>query len=106
MRGGEGRPATDPTPNTINAAIVTLDGQRALVILTDVPDDAPEAVKEGVARRNIVNLGGVCPCGATMPPKPNRAQRRAGILHLAVVHEDDCPACDDTILEAIRGWKR
>ncbi len=90
---------------TPRIALVELYGQRALVVMAEAPDDAPEPVKEGVARRNIVNLGGVCPCGATMP-RPNRAQRRAGgILHLTAVHEDDCPACDDTILVAIDAWQ-
>jgi hypothetical protein len=84
-------------------AVVDLHGVRALVVLTDVPDDAPELVEEGITRRNLTNMGGTCPCGAVMP-RPNRAARRAGrVLPVHVIHEDDCPATDEAILAALRG---
>jgi hypothetical protein len=87
-------------------AVVNLYGLRAAVVLTDVPDDAPEPVKEGITRRNLTNMGGTCPCGAVML-RPNRAARRAGrVLPVHVVHEDDCPACDANLIEAWRGWRR
>ena len=41
----------------------------------DVPDDAPEDVKEALGHRTLVANGGTCPCGAKAIP-PNRAARR------------------------------
>jgi hypothetical protein len=69
---------------------------RAVVIDVEVPDDGPAALKEGLARRAIVNAGGICPCGARMILPNRAARRRATRLGKAIVvtilHEDDCPA--------------
>jgi hypothetical protein len=89
---------------------VTLpDGRRALVIDTVIPDDAPQAVREGLARRAVVNGGGDCPCGASWP-RPNRAQRRklkepGALLEVHVVHAEDCPAGTELLLAAVRAWE-
>lgn len=82
--------------------IITLpDGVRAGVVSVVPPEDAPPAVREGFARRAMVNGGGVCPCGARMVI-PNRAERRRGRTTRAVtVHEDDCPATEQNLRHAI-----
>jgi hypothetical protein len=79
-----------------------LDGERALVLDTEIPDSAPETIKEGLARRAAVNAAGVCPCGARAV-LPNRATRRqaarsGAMLQVTVEHENDCPAL-------LRGWR-
>jgi len=89
---------------------VTLpDGRRALVVDSVIPDDAPELVREGLARRAITNSGGTCPCGATWP-RPNRAQRRhlqqpRALLRVVVEHEADCPASTEALVAAVRAWQ-
>jgi len=89
---------------------VTLpDGRRALVLDTVIPDDAPQVVREGLARRAVVNEGGDCPCGASWP-RPNREQRRklkepGALLRVDVEHEADCPAGTAVLLAAVRAWE-
>jgi len=88
----------------------TWDGDTVLFALPHVPDDAPEPIREGIARRRITAIQGRCPCGAGMV-LPNRAARRAAkrsgrMVHMTVEHEDDCPAVDDVLLAAIQEWKR
>ena len=73
-----------------------LHGERVLVVDTDIPDNAPQDVKEGLSRRAIVNGGGVCPCGA-WAILPNGAERRRAarlgyVIEIEVQHERDCPA--------------
>lgn len=87
---------------------VTLpDGRRALIIDSIIPDDAPELIREGLARRAIVNGGGDCPCGASWP-KPNRAQRRrleqVAYLHIEIQHAADCPAETENLVALVREW--
>lgn len=88
---------------------VTLpNGARALVIDSIIPDDAPVLVREGLARRAIVNGGGDCPCGVSFP-RPNRAQRRKlkqrGLIEVIVEHEADCPAGTEALVGAVRAWQ-
>ncbi len=87
--------------------VVTLpNGRRALVVDSPIPDDVPEVVREGLARRAVVNRGGICPCGAR-PSLPNRAARRRGrVVRVLVEHEPDCPAADARITEALGGGSR
>ena len=87
---------------------VTLpDGRRAGIIDSVIPDDAPAPIREGLARRAIVNGGGDCPCGATWP-RPNRAQRRrlehVDYLSVEVFHADDCPAETEFLVRMVREW--
>jgi len=88
-------------------ALVLPDGQNALVIDCEIPDDAPPAVKEGLTRRALVNGGQDCPCGAPYP-RPNRAQRRkletVDYLHIEVVHEVGCPAETELLVALVREW--
>jgi hypothetical protein len=40
--------------------------KRTLYVLSEIPDDAPEHIKQGLAARNGAAVDGVCPeCGAT-----------------------------------------
>ncbi len=89
---------------THTARVVQLAGQRAIIVDYAIPDDAPQPIREGLARRSIVNSGQTCPCGARMV-LPNRAQRRAGRVTIGrIEHEDDCPAIDDLLVPALRLW--
>jgi hypothetical protein len=79
-----------------------LDGERVAVLDIEIPDDAPAEIKEGLARRQVVNEGGTCPCGARMI-LPNRAARRRAArtgqpIAVDVEHERNCPAL-------LRGWQ-
>jgi hypothetical protein len=87
------------------------DGRRALVIDSIIPDDAPVLVREGLARRAIVNSGGDCPppCNASWP-RPNRAQRRhleqsSALLHVVIEHVDGCPAETELLVAAVSAWQ-
>lgn len=90
-----------------NADVVVIPGVgKSLVLDVAIPEDAPEALREGLARRAIVNRGGTCPCGARMV-LPNRAQRRAGAttLNVDVHHEDDCPAVTANVARLLQEWR-
>src|SRR5688500_5239610 len=50
-------------------------GELVGFVLTDIPEDAPHAVREGFARRKLAALEGTCPCGVRLV-LGNRAQRR------------------------------
>lgn len=91
-------------------AVREIDGRRVAFVLADPPEDAPPAVREGVARRNLVATGGTCPCGAQFT-MPNRAERRRNTrrgvpCHVDVQHEQSCPAVDETLTAAIARWRR
>jgi len=88
----------------------TINGQRALLVLPVILETDPAEVREGIARRRIAALTGTCPCGATYR-LPNRAQRRADQQagrpsHITVVHEQECPATDETLRQLISGVDR
>jgi hypothetical protein len=71
--------------------------QRVLVEEFDIPDRAPDDLKEALARRSLVSAGGTCPCGARAIP-PDRAARcraaRTGTPYLITEahHDPECPA--------------
>ena len=92
----------------MRADVVTLDDARALVVDASIPDDAPAMVREGLARRAIVNRGGTCPCGAraALPNRAERRRSRGAVLQVLVEHEADCPAGTEVILPALRVWER
>jgi hypothetical protein len=95
-------------------AVRDIGGLRALIQIPDIPDDAPDDVREGFARRTSLAAGGTCPCGAVITP-PNRAQRRQlardhanrayGVWYLRVEHEDDCPALEGLLIAATNRWR-
>lgn len=79
-----------------DVTVVEHAGHMIAYVLPVVSEDAPVAVREGIARRRLVALNGVCPCGARAV-RPSRRERRdaqragraAGVL---VEHEAGCPA--------------
>ncbi len=77
-----------------------------LVIGPAIAEDLPPVVREGLARRTLVNTGQTCPCGARLVVPSRAARRRAvrrqEVLHVTVEHEDDCPASDAAIEDALR----
>lgn len=86
---------------------------RVGAVLPVVPEDAPPAVRDGIARRRLVVLDGACPCGARRS-LPNREQRRrmrldraraaAALWELTVLHAEDCPATDEALEAAGVIW--
>jgi hypothetical protein len=100
--GGNG----ETTRRKVEFKVTRIAGLKTLVVLLPVPDDAPAEIREGLARRNIVNRGGTCPCGA-VATVPNRAERRrrGGVVSVQILHEDDCPATDENIRPALAAWQ-
>ena len=87
---------TEPIDLRCRTRLTTLHGERALILETEIPDNAPPDIKEGLSRRAIVNGGGTCPCGVRMI-LPNRAARRRATrlgcaIEVTVQHQPDCPA--------------
>ncbi|GGM53589.1 hypothetical protein ACFFX1_54815 [Dactylosporangium sucinum] len=89
------------------------NGDRVLFIVPVVPDDAPPAIREGLARRRIATISGTCPCGSStvqLTRQQRRArQRQAAKRHGNVIrgvfeHAADCPANDLTIFPLLRAW--
>ncbi|BBG04594.1 MULTISPECIES: hypothetical protein [Pseudonocardia] len=79
-------PRHDVTPAVVN-------GERALVVAPEIAEHYPPAVREGLARRRLVQAGGRCPCGARMV-LPNRAERRKAartgeMLRATAAHDDE-----------------
>jgi hypothetical protein len=73
-----------------------MQGERVVILESEIPDNAPPDIKEGLNRRAIVHGGGTCPCGARMI-LPNRAARRRATrlgyaIEVTVQHEPGCPA--------------
>ena len=92
------------------AAWTTTTGDRVLSVLPTIPDDAPNAVREGIARRRLVATGQPCPCGAKLTGLNRTQRRRAAKLghrprDLVVWHEHSCPASTEALLEALHHWK-
>jgi hypothetical protein len=77
------------------------------MLATSIPDDAPDAVREGMVRRRLVAMGRTCPCGARVVG-PNRATRRANrgvsLQRVLCVHDDACPASDENMRAALDAW--
>ncbi len=103
---------TEPLKRHYRPRETHLHGERILVLDLDIPDCAPDTIKEGLSRRAIVNAGGTCPCGA-QAILPNRAERRRAarlgyVIEVEVQHEPECPA----LLRGYRidlgpvGWSR
>jgi len=69
----------------------------------EIPEDAPPAVQEGVARQRVTATTGQCPCGAVV----DYGERLPGEVGVAEVwHKQGCPAAPDRLARAIRTWSR
>lgn len=75
---------SDPVPIRFQ----TISRGDVLLVLPTVPDDAPEALKAAIAKRNGATLSGRCDCGATV------ILGRQGAI---IEHEDACEASDVAI---------
>ena len=73
-----------------------------MFIMDAVPDDAPPVVREGIARRRMINLRGVCPCGAIFDAVPRGP---GGVLNASCEHAADCPAADKVLRPAWQAWQ-
>jgi hypothetical protein len=78
--------------------------KRVAILTPEIPEDAPPALREGLARRTLVATTGRCPCGAELV-LPSEITPGA-VTVVAVEHEADCPANDEAIAHAVLGWKR
>jgi hypothetical protein len=62
--------------------------RRALYLLPEIPDDAPDQLKNALGIRNACATEGVCPdCGAR---GEIHGPDEHGIMHLVFRHEDNC----------------
>lgn len=77
---------------------------RALLVLPVIPDDAPYAVREGIARQRIAAIEGRCPCGAVArySAYPGPGELGTG----EVYHDKLCPAETARLAKATRRWAR
>jgi hypothetical protein len=80
----------------------TIGTATATAILPVIPDDAPDPVREGIARRRITTIEGRCPCGlrvdfSTVTPGVVQA--------MPLPHRDHCPARDRHIRRALKRWR-
>jgi len=76
-------------------------GQGVAYVLPVIPDAAPFAIREGLARRRITATTGQCPCGAVV----NYGERRPGEVGIGEVHhERRCPATTARLVKAYRRW--
>lgn len=92
MSGSRARRTRQPRPH-LGAELVHL-GDGAAALLPVAPDDAPAAVREGVARRRMALLDCRCPCGATFTP---------GSYQFA--HDEACPGTDENLAQALWAWQ-
>lgn len=77
--------------------------QRVAFVLPVVPEDAPAAIREGIARRRVTATTGRCPCGARV----DYGDRVAGqVVSVEVQHTASCPASDAKLIKAVRRWVR
>lgn len=78
------------------------DESGAVFVTYEIPDDAPAAVREGLARRALVMRGECCPCGARLDVP---LARPGEVVSIEVEHQLGCPAITETLRAAIRQWK-
>jgi hypothetical protein len=80
---------------------------RAIYVRPEIPEDAAQVVKEGLALRQQALLAGVCACGAVVQ-LPSREERRAAkragsFVTVHVFHEDGCAAASPELDAYLRG---
>lgn len=77
-----------------------IDGLRALLVVSRIPEDAPHWVKEAVARRRMATITGECACGGRRLPIPRQARRliargkAVAPSILTIQHNNECPATE------------
>lgn len=75
--------------------------RRTLFVLPVIPEDAPAAIREGIARRRITATTGECPCGAVV----DYGDPRPGDVGIGEVwHARGCPAETAKLVKACRRW--
>lgn len=75
-----------------------------VAVLPQVPEDAPFKIREGIARRRIAAVSGVCPCGSRLDYFAGVTSD--GVNVGEVRHDRRCPADTDRLTKAIRRWTR
>jgi hypothetical protein len=73
-----------------------------LYVGAEIPEDASPIVREGIVRRRMALLNGLCVCGATVE-LPSRRERRAGVTVLHIFHAEGCAAASPELDEYLRG---
>lgn len=88
------------------------------LVVSTIPDDAPPLVREGLARRRIQAVEGVCLCEGRLlwrdecsdpevqerifgPASPGDGLDSSRVL---AVHRDECPAHDRNLVPALAAW--
>lgn len=85
------------------------------LVVRQIPEEAPPVVREGLARRRVQAVEGVCPCGGRMvwptedaedPADPAR-RRWLGQVRTGPVaqHIGECPAGDAVMIRALEAWR-
>ncbi|KAA1423404.1 hypothetical protein FE697_007270 [Mumia zhuanghuii] len=97
---------------TVRARMIVdeLRGAPMVRLVAELPDAAPVAIKEGLARRAAAERDGRCDCGAPLqtPLRPRRraALKRGQLLRGRIDHTSDCPAATAALEAAMmeHGW--
>lgn len=81
--------------------------QEAMVMMPELPMDAPDQLARAWEMRLQANVTGLCPnCGASVG-MPNRHERRRAqklgetIMHGTMAHSDECPVSDAGLRELL-----
>ena len=89
-----------------------VEGVSTAFVVPVLPDDAPATVREGIARRRLATVSGVCPCGARRPQLNRELRRRLKregaqqeYFSVDIQHDDDCAAVSPETVAFIRGWR-
>ena len=69
-----------------------------IVLPSPPPDDAPQLVREGLARQRVARWTGRCPCGA-VAEEPVRG--KDGFYRRQVSHLGQCPANGRVVTPAV-----
>ena len=86
----------------LEAIVFDVGTVRAMALLPIIPDDAPDPVREGIARRRIATIEGRCPCGIAF----DYSRIPLGtVTHRTVEHRGHCPAIDRNVRRALRRWR-
>jgi hypothetical protein len=114
------RPPPIPVPAEItglpwwqSSAVFDEDtGELLSLVLVDTPEGAPHDVREGLTRRRLAALDGVCVCGARLvigTRAERRAAERSGRQPIGaprVAHRPDCPGDTAVLAAAIARWEQ